>query len=192
MMWRWIYAAVAVCALTVAPRTASGQGQERPNIREVLTAAVLTEADVPRGLALDRSRGGARTDADGRPSYMAAFVADGTGDPSTMAVINIIGQYPDAASGIDSMTDRYRTALRGNWAELPAPAVGEASRASTVTNQVMSGALTTSTTVIAVRRADVVASVAVTSMGPAPQVDVATRLAQAADRRLQAALSPGT
>src|SRR5439155_6705970 len=118
-----------------APATSSAPG--RTNVGDLLTAASLTEADVPRGLALDRNRGGLRTGDNGALTYTLAFVADGSGDRTLMGVLNQLGQYPDPTTGIDAVTERYRTNLSGNRTELPAPAVGEASRAFTVTSSAM-------------------------------------------------------
>src|SRR5262249_59564329 len=99
-----------------APATGSAQG--RANVGDLLTAASLTEADVPRGLAQDRSRGGLRTADNGALTYTVAFVADGSGDRSLMGVLNQLGQYPDAVTGMDAVTERYRTNLSGNRTEL--------------------------------------------------------------------------
>jgi hypothetical protein len=174
-----------VAFTTVVP-TALGQAASP----DVLRAAALTTAELPRGLALDEQRSGLRTTAEG-PAYTATFMADGTGDPSLMGVVNTLGQYPDAAAGLDTLADRFRTGLGGSPTDLPAPAVGEASRAFTTTSRVMGGAMTTSTAFVALRRGDVVAGVAVASVGDTPQVAEALRLAEAVDRRLTAALGPG-
>jgi hypothetical protein len=190
-MWRWLWLVLAAVAFAGIAHPALGQGQERPNIQEVLMAAALTEADVPRGLVLNRERSGPRAGEQGGPSYTASFMPDGTGDPSLVGVVNIVGQYPDAAAGMDALTNRFRDAIGGSQTELPTPAVGEASRAFTLTSQVMGGAFTTSTTVVAVRRGDLVGGVAVAALGSTPQLDVALRLAESVDRRLAAALGPG-
>jgi len=221
-MYRWVYRLLALFALVVgfvpvpgyaqapgntpasdstpasssaatpanAPVSVNAQG--RANVGDLLTAASLTEADVPRGLALDRNRGGLRTGDNGVLTYTIAFVADGSGDRTLMGVLNQLGQYPDPATGMDAVTERYRTNLSGNRTELQAPPVGEVSRAFTVTSSAMGGAMSTSTAVIALRRADVVASVAVASLGNTPQVDMALSLAQTLDRRLTAALGGGS
>jgi hypothetical protein len=219
-MYRWVYRLLALFALAVgclpapgyaqspvttsargdaapgvaapaANAPASGNAQGRANAGDLLTAASLTEADVPRGLALDRNRGGLRTGDNGALTYTIAFVADGSGDRTLMGVLNQLGQYPDAATGMDAVTERYRTNLSGNRTELPPPAVGDASRAFTVTSSAMGGAMSTTTAVVALRRADVVASVAVATLGSTPQVDMAVSLAQAVDRRLTAAIGGG-
>jgi hypothetical protein len=170
----------------------AGNAPARANVGELLTAVSLTEADVPRGLALDRNRSGLRTADNGAPTYTVAFVADGSGDRTLMGVLNQLGQYPDPAAGFNAVTERYLTNLSGNRTDLPPPAVGEASRAFTVTTSVMGGSMSASTAVVALRRGDVVASVAVASVGTTPQVDVALRLAQAVDQRLSAALNTGS
>jgi hypothetical protein len=191
-MWRWTYLALAVVAFSGGLGSGLGHAQERPSMDTVLRAAALTEADVPAGLALDPNRSGPRPREDGWPSYTASFVTNGRGDMSLMGVINVLGQDPDATTGIDRLADEFRTGLPGNRTELPAPAVGDASRAFTVLTPVMGGAMTASTAFVAIRRADVVAGVAVTSIGDTPRSDVAIRLAQEVDRRLRAALSPGS
>ncbi|HEX2033157.1 MAG TPA: hypothetical protein VHS99_03145 [Chloroflexota bacterium] len=48
------------------------------------------------------------------------------------------------------------------------------------------------TAFVAIRRGDVVASVAVASLGDTPHTEVAVRLAQDVDRRLAAALGAGS
>jgi hypothetical protein len=110
--------------------------------------------------------------------------------PSIMGILNVVAQYPDAAAGLEREVDRVRTGMPGTRTELPAPAVGETSRAIAVTTPAIGG-FSASTTFIAIRRGDVVASVLVTSLGDTPPSDVALRLAQSVDRRLTAALSPG-
>ena len=190
-MYRWVYRLLALFALAVGCLPTPGYAQGRANVGDLLTAASLTEADVPRGLAQDRTRGGLRTADNGTLTYTVAFVADGSGDRTLMGVLNQLAQYPDAATGMDAVTERYRTNLSGNRTDLAPPAVGEASRAFTVTSSAMGGAMSTTTAVVALRRADVVASVAVASLGGTPQVDMAVSLAQAVDRRLTAALGAG-
>jgi hypothetical protein len=190
-MWRWISVALVALALGTAAPPAVGHAQQ-PDASGVLAAAALTEADVPPGLALDEGRSGPRPSEEGVRTYLATFVGNGSGDLPIMGVVNILSEYPDAAVGIDRLTDRFRTGLGGNPTELAAPGIGEASRAFTVTSQVMGGAMTASTVFVAIRRAEVVAGVAVTSLGATPQTDVALRLAQNVDRRLAAALRPGT
>ncbi len=190
-MGRWICLALVALAFPVAPRPALAQAQ-RPDAGAVLTAAALTAADLPAGLALDERRSGLRTTEDGAPAYQAIFVGNGTGELPIIGVVNVVTESPDPATGLDRLTDRFRTGLGGNPTEIAPPAVGEASRAFAVTTEAMGGALTASTVFVAIRRADVVAGVAVTSFGAAPQTDMAVRLARNVDQRLTAALRPGT
>jgi hypothetical protein len=196
-MRRWIGLALLGLALTTTSWPAVGHAQQ-PDASAVLTAVALTEADVPAGLKRDDSRSGMRTTEDGGPSYQAMFVANGMGangmgTAPIMGIVNIVSQYPDAANGMDRIAGQFQTNLGGNSTELAAPALGEASRAFTISSPLMGGAMTASTVFVAVRRAGVVASVAVTSMGNTPQTDVAVRLAQSMDQRLAAALrAPGS
>src|SRR5579885_1722268 len=132
-------------------------------------------------LALDRSHSGLRARPDGGQTYTVAFVPDGSGDPAIMGVVNTVEQYPDGASGMDAVAERFSAGLGGTRTDLPPPAVGEASRAFTTTRQMMVGAVTASTAFIVLRRGNVVASVAVAAMGNTPQTDVALRLAQDVD-----------
>jgi hypothetical protein len=181
---------LVVLTLLLGLQAAPVRAQERPSIEGVLRAAALTEADVPRGLALDASRSGSRLNDQGWPRYTAAFVGNGTDDPSLMGVINILGQAPDAATGMERLAEQFQSGLGGNRTDMPAPGLGEGSRAFAVITPVMGGAVTTSTVFVAVRRADVVAGVAVSSLGDAPRVDLAMRLARDIDGRLMAALVP--
>jgi hypothetical protein len=174
------------------PSAATASSAPPPDASAVLAAAALTEADVPAGLTFDERRSGPRPTEDGVQSYLATFVGNGRGDLPIMGVINILNTYPDPSVGIDRLTDRFRTGLGGTPTELDAPGIGEASRAFTVSTSAMGGAMTASTVFVAIRRAGVVAGVAVTSMGATPQTEVALRLAQSVDRRLAAALRPGT
>lgn len=191
MMWRWIHRTLVVLALSAALLPTVGHAQQ-VDATAMLAAAALTEADLPAGLTFDEQRSGVRPTEDGVQSYLATFVGNGRGDLPIMGVINILNTYPDAAVGIDRLTDRFRTGMGGTPTELDAPSIGEASRAFTVTRSAMGGAMTASTIFVAIRRADVVAGVAVTSIGATPQTEVALRLAQSVDRRLAAALRPGT
>jgi hypothetical protein len=191
MMWRWIGLAFVALAFTTASWPVPGHAQQQ-DASAVLTAVALTEADVPAGLRRDEGRSGPRTTEEGGPSYQATFVANGSGNVPIMGIVNIVSEYPDAANGMDRLAGRFQTNLGGNATELAAPAIGEASRAFTISSPLMGGAMTASTVFVAVRRAGVVAGVAVTSMGNTPQTDVAVRLAQSMDQRLAAALRPGT
>ena len=149
-------------------RPTSARARARPQPRR-LADRRQRDADLHRGLRRRRKR---RSNANG--------------------VLNQLAQYPDAVTGMDAVTERYRTNLSGNRTELQPPAVGEASRAFTVTSSAMGGAMSTTTAVVALRRGDVVASVAVASLGGTPQVDMAVSLAQVLDRRLTAALGGGS
>jgi hypothetical protein len=183
---------LAVLALGVGPLPGVGHAQGSSNIQDLLAAACLTEADVPQGLSLEPARSGSRTVEQGRPSHQVTFMANGRGDRSLMGVINVVEQYPDAATGVDQLTERFRSGLGGSLTDLPAPAVGEASRAFTSSRQLLPGAPAATTAFVAIRRGNLVASVAVASMGEGPQTELALRLAQDLDRRLTAVLSPGT
>ena len=174
------------------PGTTTASAAPPPDASAVLAAAALTAAVVPAGLTLDERRSGPRLTEDGVQSYLATFVGNGRGDLPIMGVINILNTYPDPSVGIDRLTERFRTGLGGTPTEVDAPGIGEASRAFTVSTSVMGGAMTASTVFVALRRAGVVAGVAVTSMGATPPTDVALRLAQSVDRRLSATLRPGT
>jgi len=176
-------------AISAASWPALGHAQQ-PAASTVLTAVALTEADVPTGLRRDEGRSGPRTTEDGGPSYQAIFVANGAGNAPIMGIVNIVSEYPDAANGMDRLAGQFQTNLGGNSTELAAPGLGEASRAITISSPLMGGAMTASTVLVAIRRAGVVAGVAVTSMGNTPQTDVALRLAQSVDQRLAAALRP--
>jgi hypothetical protein len=189
-MARWLTLTLIVLALGTAARPAIGQAQQ-PDGGDRLVAVALTEADLPAGLTLDQRRTGVRSSGEGTPSYLATFVGNGAGDPPIMGIVNVVSASADGAAGIEQLTDRFRTGLGGTPTEVAAPGIGEASRAFTVTTQAMGGAITASTAFVALRRADVVAGVAVTSLGATPQTDVALRLAQQVDRRVATTPRPG-
>jgi hypothetical protein len=192
IMRRRLGLVLAILALGVFPLPGVGHAQGSPNIQDLLAAASLTARDVPEGLALDSDRSGSRTAEQGRPSYQVTFMSDGSGDRSLMGVINVVEQYPDAATGVDQLTERFRTGLGGSLTDLPAPPVGETSRAFTSSRQIIPGAPAANTAFVALRRGTLVASVAVASLGDGPRIELALRLAQDLDRRLTAVLSPGT
>lgn len=187
-MWRWITLMLAVGTLAAGAHPAHGQTPGSPNIREVLTAASLTPGDVPDWLSLDQGRSGLRTGDDGLPNYTAAFVAQSVGELPIVSIVNTVGQDPDAATSIDRLADRFREGLGGNRTELPAPALGEVSRAFSTTRQVMPGLPAATTAFVAFRRGEVVASVSVAALGDTSYTDLALRLAQDVDRRLTTAL----
>ncbi len=108
-----------------------------------------------------------------------------------MGIVNVLSEDPDTSTSVDRLAERFRTGLGGNPVDLAVPPLGDASRAFTVTNQAMGGAISVSTAFVALRRRDVVTAVAVTSLGAAPQSDLAVRLAQSLDGRLAAALQSG-
>jgi len=189
-MARWLALAAVVLALGTVAWPASGHAQQ-PNADDRLVAAALTEADLPTGLTLDQRRSGLRPSDEGTPSSLATFIGNGAGAPPIMGIVNVVTAPADAATGIDHLTDRFRSGLGGTATELTPPGIGDASRAFSVTTQAMGGAVTASTVFVALRRADLVAGVAVTSLGATPQTDVALRLAQQVDRRLATTSRPG-
>ena len=190
-MRRWIVLALVLLAGTMTLRPMLGHAQQADS-GALLTAVALTEADLPAGLALDQGRSGLRPGEAGEQSYLATFVGNGTGPLPIMGVINIVSESPNPTAAMDRLTDRFRTGLGGTPTDVAAPGLGEGSSAFTVTSSMMGGAMTATTTFVALRRADVVAGVAVTMLGDTPQTDVALRLARSVDQRLAAALRPGT
>src|SRR5690349_2869582 len=164
VMARWLVLALLVVTLGVVSRPADTHAQQ-PDPGDRLVAAALTEADLPAGLTLDQRRSGLRPSDEGTPSYLATFIGNGAGDPPIMGIVNVVAAPADASAGIEQLADRFRTGLGGAPTELAAPGIGDASRGFTVTTQAMGGAVTASTAFVALRRADLVAGVAVTSLG---------------------------
>ncbi len=177
-------ALLALLAALAVPGLARAQGPD-------LAALALTQADVPDGLRPDPAQTGPRTQ-EGIRGYQATFegdpVAVATAGSGIVSVVNILTLPPDPVAGLDEFVQGTKLGVPGSVTDLAPPPVGDEGRAFSGTLGL--GPFNVGLAGTAFRRNSVVAGVVVLSAGGQPQSDVALRLAQVVDGRVQAAGGP--
>jgi hypothetical protein len=158
-----------------------------PSLARRFAAVVLTEREVSGDFALFARTGNVTTASGNAPYYSVTFLATAlpaSALPGTLvSVYNNVVQVRNPAASLEHLLDLV-TADWGRTADVPGLALGEESRAAVTAPPGTAPAPQVSSVGIVFRRQDMVATLAVSAVGPRPPIDEAVRLAQLVDARL--------
>jgi hypothetical protein len=172
-----------------APETGARTGEDSvasAALDQRLASIALDEPDLPTNLRLYTRTPVASDEASGRQRHEVRFLAESLPSPPPAGAMVSAYNVVVVANSFAPTLDRLIRDLQQDWgstAELPAPAVGEESRAAATVTRPEAAPPAVSTAGVAFRRGPVLIGVAVSAVGSAPPVAEAVRLAQLMDAR---------